>query len=685
MKRFIIALSLCSAAFAAGTVQQSLSQLGNTNNWVLSFQWTGDPSTGSVPVTVGITNSCCAGYQIVQAETVPLTPNPTSGYALQVLDSAGVDALAGAANSLSATSPQSFSAAASSPPLQGTFSISISGQSVASAKGVVYVFLSKPGTVNLASVGHGGTIPNPLPQGLGGTGTNAPLTGTIIGHGSGPFTAVPTTTADYIFPAQTPGGSLTVGSNTITMAPCRVSGSAVAHNLYISGGLGAAEAVLITGGTCAVGASSGTVIVTTANTHSGAWTIQSATSGLAECHDAVGFYGACAMPSGNLNLYGPYTNSNCSSLYGQGSFQTVLNVQFATGNPITFSGAQCILIDTRGYGVGYQGLAGFGPDYMTSGNMLSFVNLVYGSVDDISAWGASVAFQMTGIEVVQFHDLRGFWKGGACISVSGSGPLNLPSAPAMDGIYCGAADNTGSQLFVSGAIDGGMELNHFFFQGGSNTCLNIISSSSSTPVNEGIFSDGDCDGAVNGIFFQTAGGSNNMNQFSNIRVHATTGQALFVNGGNVMFDHMHLESATIGPAAVISNATNVYLRNSDIISGTGAGTQGLQLQATVTNSVFTGLTVGYNSNSGTSGGSQVGLATDATAHAGNYFANNKFFGSTIAVVWASTGAGNLFAPGQIGLSVPAVASASTVAFPPFPNFTLTGTTAVTAVSGLQAG
>lgn len=157
--RFIVAawLGLC-CLHAAGTVQQSIDQLGTTNNWVLAFRWTGDSSTGTVPTTSGKLQGCCQGYQITQVETVPGTVAPTSGYNVTIVDTAGVDVLNGGAAGLSATLPQSFTVSSSAPPVQGQFSLTITGQSVASATGVVYVFLSKPGTVQLARL-IGGSVP----------------------------------------------------------------------------------------------------------------------------------------------------------------------------------------------------------------------------------------------------------------------------------------------------------------------------------------------------------------------------------------------------------------------------------------------------------------------------------------------------------------------------------------------
>lgn len=89
---------------------------------------------------------------------------------------------------------------------------------------------------------------------------------------------------EYAF-VRSPGGSVSAGSRTITLSPFPV-GLAVDNYLYISGGTGTAEAVPIT----AVGAT--TVTVTCANSHSGAWTIGSASGGLQESIAATAGLGA---------------------------------------------------------------------------------------------------------------------------------------------------------------------------------------------------------------------------------------------------------------------------------------------------------------------------------------------------------------------------------------------------------
>ncbi len=115
--------------------------------------------------------------------------------------------------------------------------------------------------------------------------------------------------ANYDFTAQTPGGSLIIGSNTVTLhpVPAGVNGTDTDHYVYISGGSGTAEAVLITGGTAVSAAPSGTIIFTCAHTHSGAWTIKSATAGGQEAHSVAVAGSLIQFPAGANYFYGPMT------------------------------------------------------------------------------------------------------------------------------------------------------------------------------------------------------------------------------------------------------------------------------------------------------------------------------------------------------------------------------------------
>jgi hypothetical protein len=112
-------------------------------------------------------------------------------------------------------------------------------------------------------------------------------------------------TSDYNF-SQTPQVNLTAGvAATITLNPCWVGfdGTSGHYYIYVSGGVGAAEAVLVTGGTCTSGANTGTVTFTPLNNHTGAWTLTSATAGCREAVNAVASGGEVIFPAGVSNVY----------------------------------------------------------------------------------------------------------------------------------------------------------------------------------------------------------------------------------------------------------------------------------------------------------------------------------------------------------------------------------------------
>jgi len=112
--------------------------------------------------------------------------------------------------------------------------------------------------------------------------------------------------ADYNFASQAPGDSLAPGNNVITLTPVPlgINGTDLNHWLYISGGTGSAEPVLITGGSAVSGAPSGTVIVNCGQSHSGPWTIRSATSGIDEAMRQLPVDGGVVqIPAGSFPIY----------------------------------------------------------------------------------------------------------------------------------------------------------------------------------------------------------------------------------------------------------------------------------------------------------------------------------------------------------------------------------------------
>jgi hypothetical protein len=110
---------------------------------------------------------------------------------------------------------------------------------------------------------------------------------------------------NYAWVAQ-PGGSLVVGNNQITLTPVPrgVNGSNQHHYVWVTGGTGAAEACLITGGTAVSGNPTGTLIINCANTHSGPWSVGTATAGIQEAVHVAGNSGQPVhIPEGDNQVY----------------------------------------------------------------------------------------------------------------------------------------------------------------------------------------------------------------------------------------------------------------------------------------------------------------------------------------------------------------------------------------------
>lgn len=141
---------------------------------------------------------------------------------------------------------------------------------------------------------------------------------------------------EYNFAAQTPGGTLTAATPaTVTLAPCplgvagtNIIGNGTFEYLYLSAGTGTAEAVPVTGGTCTSGASSGTITFTPANSHSGAWTITSATAGIQEALNvSLSVKMPCNPGISTTTIHGPFLVDLQQDFFSSG--QTECTIQYS--------------------------------------------------------------------------------------------------------------------------------------------------------------------------------------------------------------------------------------------------------------------------------------------------------------------------------------------------------------------
>lgn len=151
-KLLALAALLSGVLFGAGTVASSCVQVGQGPVWTVTFSWTADASAATVPSTVAPCSGqfSLQGYVLLQVETVPGSPSPTTSYSATLTDSYGLDLAGGQLSALSSSAAQNF--AITAPPLIGPLTLAILGNSVNSAQGTVILWLA-PG--NYAHRGAG--------------------------------------------------------------------------------------------------------------------------------------------------------------------------------------------------------------------------------------------------------------------------------------------------------------------------------------------------------------------------------------------------------------------------------------------------------------------------------------------------------------------------------------------------
>ena len=323
MRAIVLAAVLSIAAFGQSTKQpiQATTIAGISSSW--AGEGTGCPGTinnlsavsrgnwyhsvvasgsGSWSVTIRYSNTSCTGpwSSYGAAATITQASNPAVAFAMD-----------------------SYSAPAY------YINILITGNAVATYVGENQLPLSTAS----------GSMIFPITISQGGTGG----TDVITAKGSSGLNIPFLTATDFNFTAQAPGGSLIAGGigQSVTLAPCPpgVNGSDTEHYLYLSGGAGTAEPVLITGGTCTSGAATGTVTVTPSNGHSGAWTIGSATSGGKEAEEVAGANGGgiIQLPAGRSAIHAPLVVANSNvTIQGQGTDATVLMGDLAVSPIVQF-------------------------------------------------------------------------------------------------------------------------------------------------------------------------------------------------------------------------------------------------------------------------------------------------------------------------------------------------------------
>ncbi|MFH1110991.1 MAG: hypothetical protein V1790_17600 [Planctomycetota bacterium] len=548
------------------------------------------------------------------------------------------------------------------------------------------------------------TVPGTLTATLSGnaSGSAASITGNLTGDvvSTGMATTLATSVSRYNFAAQTPGGTLNGGApNTVTLTPMPlgVNHDDAAHYLYISGGTGTAEAVLITGGAGHAGDPTGTITFIPVYNHSGAFNIASATGGIQEAVQASGEPAVIriAIPdweaTGPIYFHAPVTISKNITIegHGPGGWMVQRASDFTTGDMFFISGAGKEVwfrdlsihggnnIPTSGAGIFYNtgttarvsNVQIFNGRYGLFLNGTSFSNIddflymngdmTYKAISGIQITGMAVntyinrslsfGYPLTNANVLQYgiiiNNADGVWvtnsgfagdTGIAVTSVTPDYTVNLQFVGCqVDGARSYVLTIAGTGAF------GGIRFNdcHFHSQGLTFPAVGpVVAIAYGPTINAGDieFTGGwIAGGSINGLW---------------IGQNAGTGY-IRINGVSITDNNLS-NTAAIGAVQIVDGATRVQVTNCPIYNTTGTGHQkyGIVIAGALTDGMISGNSL-YNNDTAP-----------------------LVVGGALTRVVLSENQG-------IDDVIGTVASGATIAAPMNPTFEVTGTTTVTKITG----
>lgn len=442
--------------------------------------------------------------------------------------------------------------------------------------------------------------------------------------------------------SRQPGGSVSVGGNTVTLTPCPagVAGTNMVHSLYLSGGTGTAEVVLITGGTCTSGAASGTITFTAANTHTGAWTIATATAGIQEAMWVGGINSEIYIPGGTHVVRGKLHAPHSQTLSGGGMLATVLSV---TGFTTRFFEA------TGAAGDAYYNIRNLRISYAsngTSGEAIYLRDQADGNIENVYIDGAYDG--VTGDCVrTAFHAVSIIPRNNAYnILCTVAGSIIGVSGPHIDSGNVSMQSNVGKVFNLSSVI-AGMTITGF--QSGLGQ-YGIFANDSTGAINELTISGSIIDGwSVAGIamvYTSTTGsarwvvvgntfGAGSSGATIGMKFSTTTAgniQDITVSGNTIQ---CYSSSAT----CVDLQGVNGFQVTGNMVNNAVAGGKGIVLDGTATtDGVIVGNTSGVGLNRNDTNPFAYGIFVDAQAHTGIRIAGNYLKGSTADFQNNGTGA-----------------------------------------------
>lgn len=480
---------------------------------------------------------------------------------------------------------------------------------------------------------------------------------------------------------------------TFTQCPKGLSGTNTNHYVYIALGTGTAEAVLVTGGTCVGGAlAGGTIIVTTANTHSGAWIVRSASVGIQEAIWAGGVTSKISLPAGSFGFDAKVTipGNYCTSIHGQGDQQSIIVSNFTAGDVLVYESGTCGYVDFGDIAFTQVG----GTDTHTSGAFLKVRYRTDGNVTNVlmnhcynclmierSQRNIYSNLNLNGVNIGLLITCQGVTIGSGC-----------QNQAQFTGIKTGM-NAGGTGVYIEDTITG-LIFSNLFTENGLYSVL-ITAQAAVGPPNEIIFGDTILDGATGAGLIVIGNNStfnNNSIQISNSRITTTsTGVGVQlsskIQGVKIVNSHITASGNPNNGAIRLGDVQNISITGNKISSPSNAA---LVVDGPVSNLFIAGNVIGYNPDTGSTTGASTTAITLGGANSNVVISNNNLYGSTNVINSSSTG--SIFTYNNVGLdsSPITMASSSTLALATgnagFSNtINLTGTTSITTITGGFAG
>ncbi len=434
------------------------------------------------------------------------------------------------------------------------------------------------------------------------------------------------------------------GSKTVTLTPCPAgitSASVPLSAVLVSGGTGTQEAPTLTAfssgsGNCAIS-------FTIANTHTGAWSIQSASSGIRECFITAGSGGACVTPAGTWNFYSPIYDDLLVSWSGTGNTSVIQQMFAGDGiiiGPTVYAGNFITIHDLKAV----YGFAGGAPNFATSGALWTFRNLADGEVHDIESFLGFEGIKFFNSVRVKYSNLFSNANLYAFHWAQATGG----SAGMATNLY-GTVQNNGTAFFIEPQITG-LTITNFLIEasaGSTGTYGIKIAPAVGLLLNELIITNGFVDNfsvsAIStGYQSTTIQSPGSTLHFSNIRFTSVGSQPTGLFQAPLIglkISECTFYNSGSGDALIISGvkSSDFVGNHLDVatVSGKGLVIQSASGGEVVADVAFVANEMGFN---GLAAPTLV-IATDTAAHTRLLFSANKLNG---ALGWAATGSGNIF-------------------------------------------